>query len=96
MGNKNPSELARTMLDLSRTWENPYGDGDAGERDGTLLRECGRVGCHVISIGLSPLPAVDVAGIEHAGGNGVIGALGAVALARLPHEVLLDPGRGIS
>lgn len=29
------------------------------------------------------------------GGNGVIGALGAVALARLPHEVQMDPGRKI-
>jgi hypothetical protein len=37
------------------------------ERDGTLLRECGRVGCHAITIGLSPLAAVGVAGIEHAG-----------------------------
>ncbi len=27
------------------------------------------------------------------GGNGVIGALGAVALARLPHEIQLDPAR---
>jgi hypothetical protein len=29
------------------------------------------------------------------GGKGVIGALGAIALARLPHEVLLDPLRAI-
>lgn len=29
------------------------------------------------------------------GGNGVIGALGAVALARLPHEVQMDPARKI-
>ncbi|MCX6696552.1 MAG: sugar-specific transcriptional regulator TrmB [Methanoregula sp.] len=34
------------------------------ERDGTLLRECGRIGSHTIAIGLSPLPAVGVAGIE--------------------------------
>jgi hypothetical protein len=34
-------------------------------------------------------------GITLHGGNGVIGALGAVALAGLPHEVLLDPGREI-
>jgi hypothetical protein len=33
--------------------------------------------------------------ISLAGGNGVIGALGAVALAGLPHEVLLDPAREI-
>lgn len=30
------------------------------------------------------------------GGNGVIGALGAVALARLPHEVQMDPARKIA
>jgi hypothetical protein len=34
-------------------------------------------------------------GITLHGGNGVIGALGAVALAGLPHEVLLDPAREI-
>jgi tRNA(Ile2) C34 agmatinyltransferase TiaS len=34
-------------------------------------------------------------GITLHGGNGVIGALGAVALAGLPHEILLDPGREI-
>lgn len=32
-------------------------------------------------------------GVVLSGGNGVIGALGAVALAGLPHDVLLDPGR---
>jgi len=37
------------------------------ERDGTLLRECGKMGSHTISIGLSPLPAVGVAGIEREG-----------------------------
>jgi hypothetical protein len=34
-------------------------------------------------------------GVSLSGGNGVIGALGAVALAGLPHEVLLDPARKI-
>jgi tRNA(Ile2) C34 agmatinyltransferase TiaS len=34
-------------------------------------------------------------GVTLHGGNGVIGALGAVALAGLPHEVLLDPARDI-
>jgi hypothetical protein len=34
-------------------------------------------------------------GISLHGGNGVIGALGAVALSRLPHEILLDPGKDI-
>jgi len=32
-------------------------------------------------------------GIVLYGGNGVIGALGAVALTNLPHEILLDPAR---
>jgi hypothetical protein len=35
-------------------------------------------------------------GIAVYGGNGVIGALGAVALAGLPHEILLDPRTRIS
>jgi hypothetical protein len=34
-------------------------------------------------------------GVSLSGGTGVIGALGAVALAGLPHEVLLDPARKI-
>lgn len=34
-------------------------------------------------------------GVSLAGGNGVIGALAAVALAGLPHEVLLDPSASI-
>ena len=34
-------------------------------------------------------------GITLMGGNGVIGALGAVALAGLPHEILLDPAQEI-
>ena len=34
-------------------------------------------------------------GITLHGGNGVIGALGAVALTGLPHDVLLDPVREI-
>ncbi len=36
-------------------------------RDGTLLRECGRVGWHDAEIGLSPLSAVGVIGIERDG-----------------------------
>jgi len=36
------------------------------------------------------------AGAVLCGGNGVIGALGAIALARLPHEVQLDPARKIA
>ncbi|HNX17884.1 MAG TPA: sugar-specific transcriptional regulator TrmB [Methanoregula sp.] len=34
-------------------------------------------------------------GVVLYGGNGVIGALGAVALARLPHEIQMDPARKI-
>ena len=34
-------------------------------------------------------------GVSLAGGNGVIGALAAVALVGLPHEILLDPERKI-
>jgi hypothetical protein len=39
----------------------------AVHRDGTLLRECGRIGMHPAEIGLSPLPAVGVVGIERDG-----------------------------
>jgi hypothetical protein len=38
------------------------------ERDGTLLRECARIGKQEIEVGLLPLPAVGVTGIEHEGG----------------------------
>ena len=41
------------------------------ERDGTLLRECARIGKHEVPVGLSPLPAVGVTGIER-DGNTVI------------------------
>jgi tRNA(Ile2) C34 agmatinyltransferase TiaS len=34
-------------------------------------------------------------GISLYGGNGIIGALGAVALTNLPNEVLLDPSRDL-
>jgi methanogenesis imperfect marker protein 11 len=37
--------------------------------------------------------AAQQSGTVLSGGNGVIGALGAVALARLPHEIQLDPAR---
>ena len=37
------------------------------ERDGTLLRECARLGESVFSIGLSPLPAVGVSGVKRDG-----------------------------
>ncbi|OPY36919.1 MAG: tRNA(Ile2) 2-agmatinylcytidine synthetase TiaS [Methanoregula sp. PtaU1.Bin051] len=34
-------------------------------------------------------------GVQIFGGNGVIGALGAVAMSRLPHEILLDPTKDV-
>ena len=37
------------------------------ERDGTLLRECARIGTNDVAVGLSPLPAVGVTGIEREG-----------------------------
>jgi len=36
-------------------------------RDGTLLRECGRIGLHDVQVGLLPLPAVGVTGLERVG-----------------------------
>jgi hypothetical protein len=59
------------------------------------LREYGRlVRQTVISKAVADATA-ERFGITLYGGNGVIGALGAVALAGLPHEVLLDPRREI-
>jgi tRNA(Ile2) C34 agmatinyltransferase TiaS len=59
------------------------------------LREYGRlVREQVISRGVAEATA-ERFGITLHGGNGVIGALGAVALAGLPHEILLDPNREI-
>jgi hypothetical protein len=37
------------------------------QRDGTLLRECARIGSREVPVGLSPLPAVGVTGIEKDG-----------------------------
>lgn len=37
------------------------------ERDGTLLRECARIGLQDMDVGLPPLPAVGVTGIEQDG-----------------------------
>jgi len=39
--------------------------------------------------------AAESSGAQLYGGNGVIGALGAVALSRLPYEILLDPGKSL-
>jgi tRNA(Ile2) C34 agmatinyltransferase TiaS len=55
------------------------------------LREYGRrVRKEVIDRAMAEAAAHE-AGAVLVGGNGVIGALGAVAMARLPHEVQLDP-----
>jgi hypothetical protein len=55
------------------------------------LREYGRlVREEVITRAVAEATA-ELFGIDLHGGSGVIGALGAVALGRLPHEVLLDP-----
>ena len=37
------------------------------QRDGTLLRECARIGYLDVSVGLQPLPAVGVIGVERSG-----------------------------
>jgi hypothetical protein len=37
------------------------------QRDGTLLRECARIGYRDVPVGLMPLPAVGVIGVERAG-----------------------------
>ena len=59
------------------------------------LREYGRlVRNQVITRAVAEATA-ERFGITLQGGNGVIGALGAVALAGLPYEVLLDPGQAI-
>jgi len=60
------------------------------------LREYGQMArSQVISRTLAEATA-ERFGVSLAGGNGVIGALAAVALAGLPHEVLLDPERKIA
>jgi hypothetical protein len=77
---------------LSREWGIAFRSGldlPAG------LREYGQMArSQVITRPLAEATA-ERFGVTLAGGNGVIGALAAVALAGLPHEVLLDPARGI-
>ena len=59
------------------------------------LRDFGRLA----RTGIVARPVAEAAaerfGTQLYGGNGVIGALGAVALSRLPHETLLDPRKAI-
>lgn len=59
------------------------------------LREYGKlVRKSVISRPVAEATAEQYSVVLH-GGNGVIGALGAISLSRLPHEVLLDPTKDI-
>jgi hypothetical protein len=55
------------------------------------LREYGRMAREQVITRTVAEATAERFGISLFGGNGVIGALGAVALAGLPHEVLLDP-----
>jgi hypothetical protein len=59
------------------------------------LREYG----NLVRTGIIPRPVAEATaerfGITVYGGNGVIGALGAVALSRLSHDVLLDPRKDV-
>jgi len=59
------------------------------------LREYGRLVRNQIITRAVAEATAERFGVTLHGGNGVIGALGAVALAGLPHEILLDPGRDI-
>ncbi|HVP95790.1 sugar-specific transcriptional regulator TrmB [Methanoregula sp.] len=58
-----------------------------------VLREYGRaVRCAVVDRARAEETAQQARAVL-TGGNGVIGALGAIALARLPHEIQLDPAQ---
>lgn len=57
------------------------------------LREYGRLVREQVITRTIAEATAEQFGISLWGGNGVIGALGAVALAGLPHEVLLDPAK---
>ena len=80
--------------------ENLYGNSSfsiASQRDRISGSGAGSL-CRIPSPTISSLLAEATAerfGVTLAGGNGVISALAAVALAGLPHEVLLDPARSI-
>ncbi|MGD0534323.1 MAG: sugar-specific transcriptional regulator TrmB [Methanoregula sp.] len=60
------------------------------------LREYGRLVREEVVDRAAAEVAARQSGTSLYGGNGVIGALGAVALARLPHEVQMDPSRKIA
>jgi hypothetical protein len=77
---------------LSREWGVAIRSG-LGVPDG--LREYGRLVREQVITRTIAEATAERFGISLIGGNGVIGALGAVALAGLPHEVLLDPEREI-
>ena len=57
------------------------------------LREYGRLVREQVVTRTIAEATAEQYGVELIGGNGVIGALGSVALTGLSHEVLLDPGR---
>jgi tRNA(Ile2) C34 agmatinyltransferase TiaS len=77
---------------LSREWGVAIRNG-LGVPDG--LREYGRLVREQVITRTVAEATAERFGISLIGGTGVIGALGAVALAGLPHEVLLDPDRAI-
>jgi hypothetical protein len=85
-------KVSRFIADesLSHEWGIALRTG-LGVPDG--LREYGRMArSQVITRPVAEATA-ERFGVSLAGGNGVIGALAAVALAGMPHEVLLDPAR---
>ncbi len=77
---------------LSREWGIAIRSG-IGVPEG--LREYGRLVREQVITRTVAEATAERFGITLIGGNGVIGALGAVALAGLPNEVLLDPARDI-
>ena len=77
---------------LSREWGIAIRKG-LGVPEG--LRDYGRqVRGHIVTRAVAEATA-ERFGVTLIGGNGVIGALGAVALEGLPHDLLLDPGKDI-
>ncbi len=77
---------------LSREWGVAIRNGIGIPKS---LREYGRLVREQIITRTVAEATAEEFGISLIGGNGVIGALGAVALAGLPNEVLLDPAREI-
>jgi hypothetical protein len=78
---------------LSSEWGLAFRQGMTIPAD---LREYGRLVREQVVDRAAADEAAKRSGAVLYGGNGVIGALGAVALARLPHEIQLDPARKIA